>query len=363
MMSRFTPIARLATHALIASLSVFCLAGSSTAQELQEETFANGTAASAALMPAPAATTTMTGNTANAPQESDKIRFSYADAEWMEVIETFASETGFSLRPIAQPPSGTFRYTDNSEYTPMEALDLINKHLSLEGYTLIRYRNSLILRELGTLPEDLIETVTPEELYQRGKFEYLRCRFELDETGDKLRLINELRIKARRPKTMHTYRMKFVDTESLLLIVRDMMRLNEYNEDEDQQFKITVEPLGDRLFINATDEKYETFLGIAGQVDVDSDVAIEDGQKTQVYLRKYAIYETPELTMQVLQSVMQGRDVNLEQDAESGTIVLCGAEADHVLAEKSLADLAAGESAGNWDFNETASRTRQSKPP
>ncbi|MEM7457243.1 MAG: hypothetical protein AAF456_23070, partial [Planctomycetota bacterium] len=293
-----------------------------------------------------------------------KIKISFVDTEWNEVIMFFADLNGYSYKPPATLPAGTFRYFSDDEYTPAEALDLLNNFLSQENppYTLIKNNNALILRPSGQLPDNLIETVTPEGLYQRGMYEYLRCEFDLAglegtgitddlsnlvttgkfsvinaakklivvETGATLRLMDRMISDARQNREVHTYSMRFIDTESLLIVVRDMMQLDEFNEDMEGKIKITVEPLGDRLFVYATDAKWEEFLKFAETIDVDADAA-EVEEKERPFVRKYPVYESPELTMQVLQTALQGREVNLDQDAETGTIVLRGRTPDHEL--------------------------------
>ena len=58
------------------------------------------------------------------------------------------------------PPPGTFNYTDGREYTPAEAIDLINSVLLTKGYTLVRRDRMLLLVNLEDgVPPNLVTSV------------------------------------------------------------------------------------------------------------------------------------------------------------------------------------------------------------
>ena len=111
-----------------------------------------------------------------------KIRFRFDEIEWAEVIDWFAEQNGFSLFPIVQPPEGTFKYFDDQEYTVLEGLDQLNHALALQGgYTLIRNRKMLVLTKKSEgYPSELIEEIDPTELEDRGKYEIVRCIFDIN---------------------------------------------------------------------------------------------------------------------------------------------------------------------------------------
>ena len=78
------------------------------------------------------------------------------------------------------PPPGTFNYSDTREYTPAEAIDLLNGVLQTKGYTLIRRGRMLLVINLkGGLPEGVVPQVTLDELDSRGKFEMVTVRFPI----------------------------------------------------------------------------------------------------------------------------------------------------------------------------------------
>ena len=54
-------------------------------------------------------------------KETQKLRFSFRYAPWIDVLKLFADSADLSLDLNAVPP-GTFSYHDKKEYTPTEAL-------------------------------------------------------------------------------------------------------------------------------------------------------------------------------------------------------------------------------------------------
>ena len=112
--------------------------------------------------------------------ETQKLRFNFRFQKWDDVLDWFARQAGMAL-VMDQPPTGPFTYSDNREYTPTEAIDLLNSVLLTKGFTLIQRGRMLILVDLSNkaLPRNLIPRVTPEELAQRGNFEMVTVLFPL----------------------------------------------------------------------------------------------------------------------------------------------------------------------------------------
>ena len=107
------------------------------------------------------------------------IRFNFRFQLWADVLEWFAEHAVLSL-VINNPPPGTFNYSDTKEYTPEEAIDILNGVLQTKGFTLIRRDKMLIVHDLSQgIPDGLIPRVTLEELDRRGKFELVSVQFPL----------------------------------------------------------------------------------------------------------------------------------------------------------------------------------------
>ncbi len=318
-------------------------------------------------------------------QDEPKIRFRFDEIEWKEVIEWFADQAGLSLYPVVQPPEGTFKYYDDQEYTVQEALDQLNHALMLQGgYTLIRNRKLLVLtRKSEGYPSELIETVAPEQLETRGKYEIVRCEFDLTnlegtgivddiermidrdhrdgfivvesarklivrETGEKLRLIREVLERARKQAIAKQtefaeYRVKHVEAPTLLDTVRALMEIDpDENRTRDDSLSFTLDPVpggSDRIILKGTPERLQEFMKIAEMVDVESTVN-EAGEIEKPYLAFYPVSSEPEMTFQIVQTMFEGEDVKMDQDSVTGNIAFLARKEQHQRMKEYLDTLA-----------------------
>ncbi len=114
--------------------------------------------------------------------ELRKLKFNFGSPKWEDVLRWFAKQADLSL-VMSEPPTGPFNYTDNREYTPAQAIDLLNSILLTKGYTLVRRDKLLILVEIKDgVPDEILPRVTLDELDKRGSFELVSVMFSL---GDK----------------------------------------------------------------------------------------------------------------------------------------------------------------------------------
>ncbi|MDR3199790.1 MAG: hypothetical protein LBU34_18135 [Planctomycetaceae bacterium] len=109
------------------------------------------------------------------------IYFNFKLQGWADVLQWFAEQAGLQLVMDAPPP-GSFNYADQRSYTPSEAIDLLNSVLQTKGYTLIRNDKMLMLFDLkrGKIPIQFLPKLKPEELQERGTFEYTSVVFPLE---------------------------------------------------------------------------------------------------------------------------------------------------------------------------------------
>ncbi len=108
-----------------------------------------------------------------------RLRFQFRFERWEDVLNWFAQQADLSL-VLDAPPPGTFNYSDTKEYTPTEAIDLLNGVLLTKGYTLVRRGRMLVVVNLKDgIPEGVVPKVTLEELEKRGKFELVTVAFPL----------------------------------------------------------------------------------------------------------------------------------------------------------------------------------------
>lgn len=112
-----------------------------------------------------------------AAEPEPRLRFNFRFQRWIDVLEWFAEQADLSL-VLDAPPPGSFNYSDQREYTPAEAIDLLNGVLLTKGYTLVRRERMLIVVNLEDgIPETLVPRVTLDELNQRGRFELVSVLF------------------------------------------------------------------------------------------------------------------------------------------------------------------------------------------
>lgn len=140
----------------------------------------------ASAQPQAANTTSDIGGAVNAPMppKADRtptLSFNFNNAPWPDVLKLFADAAGLTLH-LRDVPSGTFTYHDRREYTPTEALDIMNRYLLQDGYLLIRHDRFLTaFKAKDGIPPNLVETVSLEQLPQRGQTEYVTAVFPLGE--------------------------------------------------------------------------------------------------------------------------------------------------------------------------------------
>jgi type II secretory pathway component GspD/PulD (secretin) len=108
-----------------------------------------------------------------------KLRFNFRQQKWPDVLDWFARQSELSLVMDAAPP-GLFTYSDTKEYTPTEAIDLLNSVLLSKEFTLMRREKMLIVVDTSEgIPFEMAPKVTVEELANRGRFEIVTIEFLL----------------------------------------------------------------------------------------------------------------------------------------------------------------------------------------
>ncbi|HJN09335.1 MAG TPA: secretin N-terminal domain-containing protein [Pirellulaceae bacterium] len=108
-----------------------------------------------------------------------KLRFNFRQQKWPDVLDWFARQSDLSLVMDTAPP-GMFTYSDTKEYSPSEAVDLLNSVLLSKGFTLMRREKMLIVVDTSEgIPFEMAPRVSVEELADRGRFEIATVEFAL----------------------------------------------------------------------------------------------------------------------------------------------------------------------------------------
>lgn len=103
----------------------------------------------------------------------EKVSFNFRFAPWVDVLKLFADASGLTL-DLNDVPPGTFNYYDEREYSPAEALDVINGYLIQKGYVLVRRDEFLVVLNIDEpIPPNLVPTVSIEEMHKRGRNELM----------------------------------------------------------------------------------------------------------------------------------------------------------------------------------------------
>ncbi len=312
------------------------------------------------------------------------IQFNFQDEEWKYVIEWFAKQANFSINWRVPPPVGPFSYSEKEKMTVNEGLDMLNVALSLQGYSLIRKRELLILtnNDLG-FPPGLVESISPEQLDSRANYEVVQCEFPIHysikaqigndvqqlisdqhrdgfkvvdsadkiyvrETVGRLREIREL-INESTKKAIEGildfdfYRMKNVEAESLMFNIRQLMAFpGETNILPDGTLSVSIEQFGDRIFLKGTPERIAEFKKITALVDVP--VEAVESNLSKPYFQTHPVTTEPEVTFKIINSMLDGEEgVKMDQDADSGNIYLWARKEQHDRVDEAIAKMSAGD--------------------
>lgn len=113
-----------------------------------------------------------------------KMSFNFRGAPWSEVLRDFARRADLTLE-MNDVPKGTFTYFDRKEYTPKQALDVLNGPLLRLGYVLVQRDEFLICANIDKGPApNLIPYITSAELANRGDNELLTVVFSVKGVED-----------------------------------------------------------------------------------------------------------------------------------------------------------------------------------
>ena len=298
------------------------------------------------------------------------IRFDkFTGQPWGDIIDMYAKQAGLELDKVEPPPSGTFEFQGNRDMSYLEALDFLNEKLIPRERILIRKRHMLYLFSLGDeggIPTEMIQTVSPDELDARGKYEILECQFDvkgleaseirnqiepliddkfrrkmtvvpyanllmIQETGGRLRFIRDNIVNSAKANA-DNWEAEYITLKHAL--PDDIMKAAENlgvdpstGRDEDGTLSITVHPHGDKLLLMGDPAKTGRVKKLVQAIDVE--FPENDEEIPTPYYFSYRVEGNVELIHNVLQSMMSGRDIKLDFDESTNRIHLFGRKEDH----------------------------------
>jgi type II secretory pathway component GspD/PulD (secretin) len=304
------------------------------------------------------------------PKHPDKIRFKFRYQPWKEVLDWFAQQADLSLVMDAPPP-GTFNYSDDKEFTPTEAIDLLNDVLRTKGYTLVRNERMLMLVNLEDgIPPNLVQTVPLDSLDKRGRSELVRVIFDLDRLSpedaaaevDKLKgpqtiivpltksrqlsvtdtvaHLRDMRDVIKRVEDpqglmsgqLRTYSPRYYTPEELLPILRQILEIPEdKSTTPDGGLRLAVDAPGKRLLATGKPEKLARLEEILKTIDVPKAGSgasdLEGSPQVEVYTINTA---DPQSTLKVMQTLLAGLpDVRMDIDPKTTNLIVLARPSQH----------------------------------
>ncbi|MBC7851946.1 MAG: hypothetical protein IAF94_00775 [Pirellulaceae bacterium] len=243
------------------------------------------------------------------PKENVKLKFNFVYAPYKDVLEWLAEQSDLSLNSDVVP-TGTFNYTDSREYTPAEAIDLINSVLQFKGYLLLRRGRMLMVINLEDgLPRHIVSQVDEKQLESKGESEIVTVLFELtkmtpeeaavevekmkspfgsvvilpkaksllitDSVGT-LRLMRKMIDSVEKPKTPQNgdyqiIKLEFLHPNEFLIMARPLLGMPEnVNAKPDGSLLLGVDEFGKRLLVTGKPDAMEELKKVIKLLDTDS---------------------------------------------------------------------------------------------
>lgn len=310
-----------------------------------------------------------------------KLRFRFRFQPWKDVLDWFAEQADLSL-VLETPPPGTFNYTDQREYTPAEAIDLLNSVLLTKGYTLVRRDRMLMLINLEDgIPPNLVSTIAPEEIDRRGEFELVKVIFQLDrvspeeaeaevgkllgpqgsvvalpksrqilvtETAGRLKAIRSVIQRLEDPEGIATGEVKAFElnqatAEQALGVIRQLLDIPpDRNAATDGSLRLTSDASGTRLLVSGRPEMVARVGEILELIDQGKPGdATGDVPEGDPQLEVYTVTAAdPQSVLAVMQTLLAGLpDVRLAIDPQTGNLVALARPSQHATIRATLEQL------------------------
>ena len=309
------------------------------------------------------------------PRTPGKLQFSFHHQPWKDVLEWFAEQADLSLM-MDNPPKGTFNYTDNREYTPAEAIDLLNSVLLTKGYTLVRRQRVLFVINLEDgIPKELIDTITESDLDGRGEYELVSVPFTLrkmavedaeqevrkllgpqgsiivlpksrqllvTETAGKLRTIRRVIQSVENPEeggAVQTVEPRQVTPQEAMTMLRQLLDVPaDKFATTDGSVRFALDPSGKKILITGKPEAVARALDLLRAIDgKDGGNRLATTPQLEVYPISGA---DPAAVLQVMQTLLAGEpDVRLALDPKTGSLVAYARPAQHSTIRATLDQL------------------------
>ena len=300
------------------------------------------------------------------PLPEGTIQYSYVDLPYADMIKSYAKKASLDMTFVADSPDGNFKFTGNREMNYLDAMDMLNEQLILKKRILIRKEAGLFLYDLEQgIPESMIPTITVGEMANRGRYEVVRCEFDVtgldandlrnqiidlvatvhqskilpiasanllivQESVGKLRKINNYIQSAKKLADdwdIAIISLEYALPEDVIEIATQTLRLNESGAAEDNSLNLIPHRNGDKIIASGKPAQIRKVRAIVAEVDKDAPDA--DSALPAATFFSYPIDGDVVKVHEVLQSMLAGRNINLDLDLKSNRINLFGRPDDH----------------------------------
>lgn len=301
---------------------------------------------------------------ASAPAKKDvKLKFNFVYAPYKDVLDWLAEQADLSLNSDVIPP-GTFNYTDTREYTPAEAIDLVNSVLQFKGYLLIRRGRMLMAINVEDgVPGHVVPQIDEKQLDTKGESEIVTVLFQLSkmapedaeievkkmigpfgsivalpkarqvlvtESAGRLRLIKKMIDAVEHPANptsgnLQIVKLEHLHPEEFLRLGRQALGIPEgANARPDQSLIVGVDEFGKRLLVTGKPDALEDLKRIVALLDTPSK---EGGIAGSPQLQTYPLGSLSSFDPIVLQQILESVLVDIAEkkiaiDAKAGIIIL-----------------------------------------
>lgn len=277
-------------------------------------------------------------------KSAQKLQFSFRFAPWMDVLKLFAESANLSLDLNAVPP-GTFSYYDKKEYTPTEALDILNGYLLPKGFVLVRRDDFLVCISIDEeIAPNLVPVIGADELLSRGKNELLTVVFPLEGVDVQLIAKEIEQVKGPQGKVVGmqtTNSLLVTDIGTNLRRIQTLLAGATRGGPNDLVFKPYT-----MKYLNASDAEL-VLRGLLGLQVTATNVSAGGGYD---YRRSDTRTPTPPPTPNSLRTTGKS-NAQLTSDPRTNSLLVTAMATDHTLIEQALktidVDAEGGESFGS----------------
>ncbi len=235
------------------------------------------------------------------------LHFAFDRTPWRDVITWLAESSDLDLH-VTDLPSGSFSYSDNSGFTPQQALDRVNLFLLPQGFTLVRSGQLLSVIDLSDPRSvqqlnSLARPVTVKQLDELENHEVAKCFFSLtelqpEEAIEELSALNLMTAPSVFPRTnqllvtdtagklktvkaildafephalangtvVKTFLLEHVDAEEILTVARPHLGLAT-GEMIGIDVSVSADPQGKSIFVTGIQDKVKMLEGLITEID------------------------------------------------------------------------------------------------